>query len=147
MSQLVQIHSAAGLAGCVVQWWRNWARTRRTMAYFDCCGPSEVERIARDVGISRQDICTLAGKWPGSADSLLQRMKEVKLDPAEIVRIEPQVLRDLERVCTLCASKRKCQHDLARNPSDRRWREYCPNAMTLAALTAERAAGGERKAS
>jgi hypothetical protein len=117
------------------------------MAYLGCCGPSEVERMACDVGISRQDICTLAGKWPGSADSLLQRMKEIKLDPAEIARIEPQVLRDLERVCTLCASKRKCQRDLARNPSDGTWREYCPNAMTLAALTAERATCGERKAS
>jgi hypothetical protein len=109
------------------------------MADLACCGPSEVERIAHDVGVSRRDICTLAGKWPGSADLLLQRLKRVGLDAAGIARVEPQVLRDLERVCTLCASKRKCQHDLAKDPADLGWRDYCPNVMTLAALERERA--------
>jgi uncharacterized protein YjiS (DUF1127 family) len=142
MSQSAQISDAPGLVGRVVQWWRNWVRRRRTMADLACCGSSGLEQLAHDVGLGRQEIYTLAGKWPGSADLLLQRMKRVKLDVADIARVEPQVLRDLERVCTLCASKRRCQHDLAKDPSDTTWREYCPNVMTLNALAAERAACG-----
>jgi hypothetical protein len=139
MSQSAQISETPGLVGRVVQWWRNWAGQRRTMADLECCGPSELERLAHDVGVGRQEVCTLAGKWPGSADLLLRRMKGVALERDEIARLEPQVLRDLERVCTLCASKRRCQHDLGRDPSDTAWREYCPNVMTLNALAAERA--------
>jgi hypothetical protein len=146
MSQPVQMHDASGLMDRVVQWCRNWARRRRTMADLDCCGPSGVEQLAHDVGLGRREICTLAGKWPGSADLLLRRMRGVDLKRNEIARVEPQVLRDLERVCTLCASKRKCRHDLAKDPGDPVWREYCPNTMTLNALAAEHAIRDNKQA-
>jgi uncharacterized protein YjiS (DUF1127 family) len=146
MSQSVQICNAPDLVGRVIQWWRDWAKMRRTIADLECCGPSELEHLAHDVGLGRQEVHTLAGKWPGSADLLLQRLKGVKLDIAEIARREPQVVRDLERVCTLCASKRKCRHDLAKDPVDPRWREYCPNTMTLNALAAERAIRDNKQA-
>jgi Family of unknown function (DUF6455) len=67
-------------------------------------------------------------------------MEEIRLDAAEIGRIEPQVIRDLQRTCSLCASKRRCRHDLARDPSGPSWQDYCPNAMTFDALVTERAA-------
>ena len=56
---------------------------------------------------------------------------------AKIVRVEPQVVRDLERVCTLCASKRRCSRDFAKGRSASSWQAYCPNTMTLRALTAD----------
>jgi hypothetical protein len=111
------------------------------VAALDGCGPSETARIARDLGVGGPELRVLAGKWPDSSDLLSRRMKEIKLDGATTARIEREVFRDLQRVCTLCASKRKCQHDLARNPADPAWREYCPNATTLAALAAERRIG------
>jgi hypothetical protein len=110
------------------------------MADLDCCGPAEAERIARDVGVSGADLSILAGKWPDAADLLYWRMNEIKLDRKEITQAEPQVMRDLQRVCTVCGSKRRCEHELAKNPSDPAWQKYCPNATTLSALTVERAA-------
>jgi hypothetical protein len=110
------------------------------MADLGRCGPAEMERIARDVGISGADLSILAGKWPDAADPLYWRMNEIKLDRKEITHADPQVMRDLQRVCTICASKRRCEHELANNPSDPVWKKYCPNATTLAALVAERAA-------
>jgi hypothetical protein len=56
------------------------------------------------------------------------------LDAAAISRDEPLIMRDLERVCTTCGSKRRCVRDLVRYPDDQAWRAYCPNAMTLDAL-------------
>jgi hypothetical protein len=110
------------------------------MADLDYCGPAEMERIARDVGVSGADLSILAGKWPDAADLLYWRMNEIKLDRTEVTRADPQVMRDLQRVCTVCGSRRRCEHELANNPSDPAWKKYCPNATTLAALIAERAA-------
>ena len=85
------------------------------MAELDCCGPSERAHIAHDVGVSNADLCVLAGKWPGSAELLLRRMEVSKLDAAVMTQVEPQVIRDLQRTCSFCMSKRKCTHDLAAN--------------------------------
>ncbi len=128
-----------GFARRLSRWWRNWAHARAALTELQSCGPAEVERIARDAGVTSADLRILAGKWPDSAELLTQRMQQLRLDAADIARVEPQVIRDLQRVCTLCASKGKCEHDLARDRSDPVWQEYCPNAMTLAALLAERA--------
>jgi hypothetical protein len=110
------------------------------MADLDSCGSAEMGRIARDVGVSGADLSILAGKWPGAADLLYRRMNEIKLDRMEITQADPQVIRDLQRVCTVCGSKRRCEHALAKNPSDPAWQKYCPNATTLLALAAERTA-------
>jgi hypothetical protein len=99
-----------------------------------------MERIARDVGVSGADLSILAGKWPDAADLLYWRMNEIKLDRMEITQADAQVMRDLQRVCTVCGSKRRCEHGLATNPSDPAWQKYCPNATTLSALATERAA-------
>jgi hypothetical protein len=90
-------------------------------------------RIVHDLAVTPADLRVLAGKWPD--DLLSRRLEQLDLDRAHV---EPQVLRDLERVCTLCGSKRRCGRELARDPSDSRWLEYCPNATTLSALVAER---------
>jgi uncharacterized protein YjiS (DUF1127 family) len=140
MSYSIQTSERPGPVGRLARWWRNWNRRRRKIAELDCCGPAEAERIARDLGVSRADLCVLAGKWPDASDLLYARMNEINLDRKEITQVEPEVMRDLQRVCTVCGSKRRCEHKLARNPSDPAWQKYCPNATTLLALAADRAA-------
>ena len=106
----------------VAQWWHNWMATRANIASLDCCGSEEAERIAHDVGVTPSELRTLAGKWPDSADLLNARLVALDLDRQEIQRTEPQVLSDLQRVCTMCASGRECKHDLAQSPDDPVWR-------------------------
>ena len=136
MSHSAQPGEGLNFARRFAQWWQNWNRTRRTMLDLDRCGPAEAGRIAHDLNVSRGELRVLASKWPD--DLLSQRLGQLNLDTAEIVHTEPQVLRDLQRVCTLCGSKRKCDHDLTDRPSDSGWAEYCPNATTLGALMAGR---------
>ena len=140
MSRSAQANERPGFARRFAHWWRSWSGSRRTMADLDGCGPAEMERIARDVGVSGADLSILAGKWPDAADLLYWRMNGIKLDRREITQADPQVMRDLQRVCTVCGSKRRCKHELANNPSDPAWQKYCSNATTLSALVAERAA-------
>jgi hypothetical protein len=140
MSQSAQTSEWRGVVRRFAHWWRNWNGRRRAMLGLEACGSAEVERIACDVGVSGADLSILAGKWPDAADLLYWRMNEVHLDRKEITQLEPEVMRDLQRVCTVCGSKRRCEHELAKNPSDPAWQRYCPNATTLLALVAERAA-------
>jgi hypothetical protein len=104
------------------------------MAELDRCGIGEMHRIAHDVGLTGADLSVLAAKRPNSANLLYRRMDAIKLDPKEIAKIDLPVLRDLQRVCTLCRSKSECEHALAQNPSNPAWKGYCPNVMTLTAL-------------
>src|SRR5262245_44252082 len=124
----------------IAQWWRDWLGARANVASLDRCGADEADRIAHDVGVTASELRALAGKWPDSADLLLNdRLAALHLDRTEIRRTEPQVLADLQRVCSMCTSERACRRDLEQSPHDSVWREYCPNVVTLDALAAERA--------
>ena len=147
MSLSIQTKEGAVFGRWLVRKWRAWQRRRRTMAEIDCCDRDDAERLARDVGVSRADLCILAGKWPDSLDLLSRRLEQVTLDAGDIAQAEPYVLRDLQRVCSLCASKRRCERDFAGKSSDPVWEEYCPNAPTLHALMAERCNQNQLKAS
>jgi hypothetical protein len=133
------------ILNAVANWWRNWRAARANLASLDRCGADDAERIAHDLGVTAPELRALAGRWPDSADLLDRRLAALGLDRAEIRRTEPQVLSDLQRVCTVCTSDRECKHDLAENPYDPGWREYCPNVVTLDALTAERAKWARRR--
>ena len=124
------------LTEAVSQWWRKWSR--RSFARFElkCCGEEEVERMAKDIGVSPSELRRLANLGPDSADLLLRRMAALDLDRNEVSRTEPRTFQDLQRVCTMCNHHRRCRGDLARDADDPAWHDYCPNASTLMALDA-----------
>jgi hypothetical protein len=101
---------------------------------FGCCGEAELERMARDMRISASELCAVASKGPKAADLLLRRMADLDLDPKEVARLEPAAFRDLQRVCAMCKSHRRCAWDFARGASPPVWDRYCPNTSTLEAL-------------
>jgi hypothetical protein len=121
-------------------WWRNFMHSRAAAAEIDQLDGAELSRVASDVGLNGPELRTLAGKWPDAADLLSQRLAAMEIDEATVARAEPAVLRDMQRVCSMCSEKPHCGHDIDRDPSDPEWRDYCPNVETLEALDAERAA-------
>jgi hypothetical protein len=140
------IHTKPGFLRRLARWWREYAVRHSTVAALADCSPAEAARIAHDVGVSgAAELRVLAGKWPDSSELLSRRMRQIRLDAAHIVQVEPQVVRDLERVCTLCASKRRCSRDFAKERSLLSWQAYCPNTMTLKALVAEHPDGAKMK--
>ena len=118
----------------VSRWWRDWTETG---SEFACGAEAEVERIARDLGVSVPELRSIARQGPESADLLLRRMSELNLDPAEVARTEPATLHDLQRVCTLCQDHKRCPRRISRViPPAPNGRQYCPNVTTLKALDA-----------
>jgi uncharacterized protein YjiS (DUF1127 family) len=125
----------------LVGWWRNMRAARAELKELqDCAG--ELGPIARDLGLTRSGLYTIAAKRPDAADPLALRIAALHLDRTAIQRADPLVMRDLERVCTLCGEKHRCRRDCLRHPDGAAWRAYCPNAMTLEALEQGQAADG-----
>lgn len=118
------------------QWWQHWTARRSARLELRCCAEDEVERIARDIGLSASELRSLASRGPDSADLLLRRMAALDLDRNEVSRTEPRTFQDLQRVCTMCKSRGVCKRDLGRDAADPAWQDYCPNAATLMALNA-----------
>jgi len=120
--------------GFITRWWRNWTRRNAATRELDCCGDREVAHLAKDLAVSPSELRTLAGRWPDSADLLRRRMGALGLDATQLAHTEPEVLRDLQRVCGQCADEKRCEHDLRRDEKSGAWRDYCPNLTTLDAL-------------
>jgi uncharacterized protein YjiS (DUF1127 family) len=122
------------LLGTIVRWWLNWWGNRAAMAELNHLSADELRGIAQDIGVNREELRSLAGKWPDSADLLTHRMAVLQLDPAEIARSQPVVSNDLRKLCSLCGSKGQCSNDLISHAVHSNWQEYCPNTTTLRAL-------------
>jgi hypothetical protein len=125
------------LTAAVTALWRR----RASVKEIDRLGTQEATCLARDLGISADELRLLAAQDKDAADLLVRRMETLGLDAA---RIDPTVLHDLQRGCSKCADKGLCVHELEDHPRNAAWPKYCPNEQTLAALREER---GTRDAS
>ena len=114
---------------------RDWI-TGNAGSDLKCCGEEEVARIAQDLRISAGELRSLVARGPEAAELLMHRMAALDLDPEEVSRVQGPTFQDLQRVCTMCESRRRCARDLAHDAAGPQWKDYCPNAGTLLALDA-----------
>jgi hypothetical protein len=96
------------------------------------CDALEVARVAQDLGVSVDDLRTLASQDKTAAVLLYRRLEALRLDPTSI---DPALMRDLQRCCSNCNSKQLCAHELEDKPKAASWPKYCPNEETIAYLT------------
>ncbi|MBX9829790.1 MAG: hypothetical protein K2Y27_32955 [Xanthobacteraceae bacterium] len=126
--------------------WTDWLGRHKRLAEVGRLDAEAAASIAREIGTSAPGLRALAGKWPDtSTDLLARRLRALNLDPAHLSAHHPAVARDLSRLCTLCADKSRCRHDLQQRPENAAWQSYCPNTGTLTALQQERNQAMRRK--
>jgi hypothetical protein len=118
----------------LVESWRKWTTPASALSDLNCCAEGEVGRMARELGMSASELRSLARQGPDADGLLSQRMAALGLDQNVIVQTEPATLQDLQRLCTMCDSKKQCARDLSRDPTDPEWEDYCPNVGTLKVL-------------
>ena len=111
---------------------------RRSRAELHACPPSELHRIAQDVGLSDADLQSLSSSHPGPSELMPRRLEQLGLDPAYLKHARGAIYRDLERVCASCKAWRRCARDLASGDVQAGMRSYCLNAPTIDALMVER---------
>jgi len=127
-----QYPTVGPLIVAIAAWYRKWRHESET-ANLETWLPGDVERIARDIGVTVADLHALERT---EQPLLLPRMLDaLKIDAAELARTQPAALRDLQRVCSMCDSKRRCKSELAASDAARTYEGFCPNALTLKTLS------------
>lgn len=109
----------------------DWLRRRRELNEMRQLDRVEFDRIASDLRISPDDLDELVRHGAHGADELPQLLKVLGIDESDLASAQPLLLRDMERVCALCAHKRQCDHDLATGEIAEHYKEYCLNAPTI----------------
>jgi hypothetical protein len=112
------------------KWYSRWSAERARLRDLECCSPFDLDRIAQDLGMSVAELRQVTVS--GNADLLLARLRDNRIDPS---KIDPAVLRDLQRCCASCENQTLCGHEVEDRPVEARWPSYCPNQSTIAALT------------
>ncbi len=109
----------------------DWLKHRQELSEIRQLNTTEFDRIASDLRVSPADLNELVRHGPHAADELPKLLKALGINEADLARVEPMVLHDMERVCALCANKRECDRDLAAGTSAEHYKGYCLNAPTI----------------
>jgi hypothetical protein len=94
----------------------------------------QFSRIAQELCVTQADLEAMVRQGPHAADELPRLLKALGIDGTALSRTQSFMLRNMERVCTLCQQKPQCDHDLDASTSAHHYEEYCPNAPTIDAL-------------
>jgi hypothetical protein len=112
----------------------NWLNHRRELSEIRQMDTTDFDRIAGDLRVSPGELDILVRQGPHAADELPKMLEALGIDEADLSRTQPLVLRDMERVCAMCASKRQCDRDLAAGTAAEHYEGYCLNAPTIDSL-------------
>ena len=118
----------------VVDTFGEWLKHRRELKEMREMDAANLSRIASELRMSSAELETLVRQGPHAADELPMMLTALGVDKEALARSEPLVLRDMERVCSLCGHKRQCARDLAAGTAAAHYEEYCGNADTIDGL-------------
>ena len=118
----------------VIETFGDWLKHRRELKEMREMDAASFDQIAGDLRISSADLEALVRRGPHAADELPKMLRALGIDQADLARTETLVLRDLERVCSLCSHKRRCSHELAAGTAAAHYEEFCANASTIDGL-------------
>jgi hypothetical protein len=111
-----------------------WLKHRRELNEVRKIDRADFNLIARDLRVSPDDLDRMVAAGPHSADEMPKMLEALGIDLENLVRTEPLMVRDMQRVCSLCSDKPHCHAELAAGTAAEHYREYCPNAPTIDAL-------------
>lgn len=116
---------------------RDWWQGRDALASLNS---SEAEHIARDLGITADDLRDFVARGPHAADLLIERLAALGLSRADIEATATGLMLDLQKTCAHCQDKGVCEKELVYRPDANGWQRYCPNASTLEGIARAKAA-------
>jgi transcriptional regulator with XRE-family HTH domain len=112
----------------------NWLQHQRELSEIRQLDRSGLNRIAGELRVSSDDLDALVRRGPHAADELPKLLQALGIDESDLARTEPQLLRDMERVCALCRSKRQCNRERTAGTTGDHYKEFCLNASTIDGL-------------
>jgi hypothetical protein len=122
------------ILGAIADWINRYREAYAARGELINCGADEIARIAHDLGVSSDELATLATKDANSADLLQKMLVALGVDPKNFACDEPAAMHDLQRLCVNCRQKQRCAHEFDVGTAAENYREFCPNSYTLDAL-------------
>ena len=98
---------------------------------FGMCGPDEVMRMAKDIGVTPSQLQELVRKGLDSANLLNRMLVALHVDPKIIADMDPLVMREMKWLCITCNNKKRCERELAKGTATEHFHEFCPNAVSI----------------
>jgi hypothetical protein len=68
---------------------------------------------------------------PHSSSLMRERLTQSGVDPDYVLVVQPDLYRELQRICDTCPDPDGCARDLARGDLEVGMRKYCPNAAAI----------------
>ncbi|WP_027533279.1 DUF6455 family protein [Bradyrhizobium sp. WSM3983] len=118
----------------LIESFANWLKHRRELSELRQLDRSDFDRIANDLRIAPDDLEELVRHGRHAADELPQMLDRLGIDSGLLQRAQPLLLRDMERVCSLCQQKARCNLELVTGAAAENYPGYCGNAATLESL-------------
>ena len=115
----------------IADWVSNYRNAIGLNNEFGMCGPDEVMRMAKEIGVTPSQLQELASKGPGNANLLKTMLVALQVDPKVLADMDPLIMRELKWLCITCSNKKRCEHELAMGTATEHFREFCPNAVSL----------------
>ncbi|RXT48395.1 hypothetical protein [Bradyrhizobium betae] len=112
----------------------SWLKYRRELNEMRRLGRADFDRIANDLRIAPDDLEELVRHGKHAANELPKMLEQLGISAERLGRAQPLLLRDMERVCSLCHHKGQCDRDLADGTAAENYHGYCGNASTLESL-------------
>jgi uncharacterized protein YjiS (DUF1127 family) len=135
MSNPVDEHSSIeSIFAAIANWVERYRQAIGVKRELANCGAEEVAAIARDIGLSTQELEFIASKGPRAADELPKLLRALGVDPQKLASRRGTTLRDLQRICITCGHKAQCQHELTAGTAAAHYHDYCPNATSIEEL-------------
>ena len=72
------------LIGAISKWWSDWTKRRSAQLELSCCAEDEIERTAKELGMSAAEIRKMVSLGPDAANLLQKRMVALDLDRSEV---------------------------------------------------------------
>lgn len=108
-----------------------WLKHRRELSEIRQLNRAEFDHIASDLRVSPADLDQLVQAGSRAADELPQMLKSLGIGEDDLKRTQPMLLRDMQRVCSLCREKAHCDRELAAGTAAAHYRGYCPNTSSI----------------
>jgi len=115
----------------IADWVTNYRNAIGLKDEFGMCGPDEVMRMAKDIGVTPNQLRELVRKGADSVKLLKGLLAALHVDPKIIADMDPLVMREMQWLCITCNNKKRCQHELAKGTATEHFHEYCPNAISI----------------
>jgi len=117
----------------IIDLFGDWLKQRRELSELVglTADPGELERVARDLNVTPADLERLVRQRSQGANELSYTLTALGIDEAALLRAQPALLRDMERVCSFCTYKRRCHEELAAGTAATNYAEYCANADAI----------------